>query len=587
MRQWLKTGFLTAAAAFLMTVGSPVWAISTISELSSYLDNSKLSGEDALLFYTKECHVLVLADNEGNIGAVLLHTNNKGDKAEDTVELLSALLSIGEEPEIRYSKDGYSAVMLYESVAELAQNGSDSIVATSRLTTVYNILNTEQKNCTPHRWHNGGISFRSYSDSNNLRYEITPDLTSPIVPYIEIRIAENISPQAVPMLAAHDYGLPSNRQTLRMLSSALGGASPISSNSANDTHLARRKNVYCLGYKRRLHSAYRSREGINHYIFPSFNFPSEEANLSVSSDESIAKSNTEQQNEKRATLTELRKYFGGGREVDAGLHIYNIDDCRVLALAEPDGRLGAFIIEAVKPAERAKATELRKKLLELFPTPLYIHHERSGNCEIIVYHGQQAEKHLINTDRMVALRTMLLNNRRVQRVTPSGDFLKLSYPSKDDDNSHTAYFDLTRPTLNLLTIQSEQISPLSEVEVVSLLRLTNGNDLSSEDTRSLEEALNGKLVYIHKKNKVVTTLGNKTRRYASGTPKEVRKANNQNVRNGDTGSAFASIGDLPAASTLPTTPFTTQQAATEESAEKHNYTPEEARRAYIDYLNKM
>lgn len=590
-----RTLYQAIAAIIIMTAAAPLWAISTHNELTDYLgERAASNGNDAVLFQTKDCTILTLADEEGNIGAALLHSKNKKTGVKETVEQLSSLLSIGEAPMIRYSRDGFSAIMLYEEVAQQAQQQNDALVAISRLVCVYNICNTDQGNCTPHRWHNGGISFRSYNH-NTLRYEITPDLTRAVVPYVEIRIAKHISDKAVPMLAAHDYGLPANKQTLRLLASSLGGAAPISSNSANDTHLARRKDVFCLGYKSNLHSANRARENTGHYIFPSFNLPQQDATLNREADAPITSSTKIQINDNQVTMKGLRAYMSGGTKVDENLHIYQIDGCKVTALAEANGKLGAFIIEAIAPAETDKVSTLRSKLLNLFPTPLYNYRNRNGECEVILFHGKQPKESLLNADRMEVFRTLILNNRGLTNLCSDGQYFKLTYPTREAGNQFTIYFDSTLENTNILTVRANKLSVASNSDIIPLLRLPQSDSVDDEDRERMAQALYGDLRYVHKKSKVVVTSTNSTSAnpntlYAAGSAKIIRKINQEDTLT----PTPISKTSLPEPTTLPTSRFDaasptppSETDAANGGKENTSYSPEEARKAYIEYLKNI
>lgn len=301
MRRRLSSILTTGLALFL---GSPLLhALTPMEYFRKHVSPTMDSGDDGLLFHTNEGRVLVLADDRGRIGAILVHTKKRTQQAENIVNKLLPLVQSDEEPDISYSKDGYSALVFYAATAEKASGEDESIIEINRLGAIYNIRLKEDEEWLPHRWHDGGISFRYYDDGE-LAAEITPDLTEETVSYAEIRISNNYRALLPTSLAGHEHRLPDNRAKLRQLSHDMSGATILSSDSFGSTHVTRRKDVSTVGTTERLRRANKSRRDMGHYIFPEFVFPRQKANISPPSNTPRPKGNTPAPKQNDTKLTE-------------------------------------------------------------------------------------------------------------------------------------------------------------------------------------------------------------------------------------------------------------------------------------------
>lgn len=573
---WHNVLFPIGAAIAAIVAPAQLYASATLSDLEKRISNTRKMGDDALIFQTHDCNVLVLADEDENIGAILLHSKSKRIKVEDTTQLLIELTEDDESAEVRYSRDGYAAVILYPEIAEDATEENKNLAAVSRLVSVYNICQTGKGNCEPHRWHEGGISFRSYS-GRSLMYEITPDLTQKIVPYVEVRTTRHGNSNTIPTLLSHNYGLPEGSQALRMLSSRLGGATPLSADENNDTYLTRRKDVYCLGYMNNLHRANRNRDDVGHYIFPEFIFPSDIAQVQHAVDRSFLVSTSAQQKAHQTTLAEVQKILGNAISVDDKLHTYLIENCYICALADSDGRLAAFILKPAKGTSPNIIESAKNELTKLFPDYMYYHRELNARCGIILYHGPQAAGAIPGCDRARALRTLVLNHRRLRRAVWEGSSLDLTYNTSQEEDELTVTLDLTRPTANLIVVTPSTKSGITAIETKSLLRLSNAAEVDGAEKKEQENKLQGNLLYASQDNKIFLTGTNKAKSFAAGTANEVKKANTNTLRR--------TVLKLPD-DTSQLFPSNARKEKKEENRPAP-CTPAEARKAYIDYLNKM
>ncbi len=286
MQRGIISIFLTGLTIFM---GCPVLhALTPMEYLRRHVNPVNECGDDGLLFHTDEGRVLILTDTAERIGAILVHTKKRTQQARELVDKILPLVKSDEDPTISYSRDGYSALVLYEDIAEDVAGDDESVIEINRLGAIYNICNKEDAEWTPHRWHDGGISFRYYEDGN-LAAEITPDLTEETVNYAEIRISDDYRSLIPTSLAGHNHKAPSNKTRMRQLSSELGNATILSSDSFGSTHVTRRKDVCCAGTTARLRKANKNRRDMSHYIFPDFDFPRQKATITTPSLPSVKK----------------------------------------------------------------------------------------------------------------------------------------------------------------------------------------------------------------------------------------------------------------------------------------------------------
>ncbi len=261
-----------AGVAITMVSPAPLEAATTLAELQNELTHCSKQGEDALTFRTQGCRAMVLADNQGTIGAVLIHSITRRNSTEATVRMMSNLITHGEKPELRFSEDKHSAMLFYPEICKREAGNRKDMVSTRRLSVLHNIINNSHGNCTPYRWRDSGISFR-VQNSGQLLCEITPDMSATIVEYVEIRQPREARAALIPTITGHNHGPRVDSRQLRMLSASLGGATVISNHPADGTYLTRKANVFCLGTQTRLQEANTQRTNANHYIFPSLRFP--------------------------------------------------------------------------------------------------------------------------------------------------------------------------------------------------------------------------------------------------------------------------------------------------------------------------
>ncbi len=273
MLNYLHMVSLLAGLAITMVSPAPLAAATTLTELQSELTHYTKQGEDALTFYTAGCWAMVLADSQGAIGAVLVHSITRRNSPEALVRMMSSLITHDEKPVLRYSEDKHSAMLIYPEICKREAGNLKDMVSTRRLSVLHNIFSNSHGNCTPYRWHDSGISFRLNQNSGQLICEITPDMSATIVEYVEIRQPRDARAALIPNITGHNYGPRADARQLRMLSAALGGATVISNHPANATFLTRKTNVFCLGTQSRLQEANTQRTNANHYIFPSLRFP--------------------------------------------------------------------------------------------------------------------------------------------------------------------------------------------------------------------------------------------------------------------------------------------------------------------------
>lgn len=264
---------LLAGVAITMVSPAPLEAATTLTELQNELTHYSKQGEDALTFRTDGCRAMVLADSQGTIGAVLIHSLTRRNSPEVLVQMMSRMITHGEKPVLRYSEDKHSAMLIYPEISKREAGTMKDMVSTRRLTVLHNIFSNSHGNCTPYRWHDSGISFRLNQSSGQLICEITPDMSATIVEYVEIRQPRDARAALIPNITGHNYGPRADARQLRMLSASLGGATIISNHPANATFLTRKTNVFCLGTQTRLQEANTQRTNANHYIFPSLRFP--------------------------------------------------------------------------------------------------------------------------------------------------------------------------------------------------------------------------------------------------------------------------------------------------------------------------
>ncbi len=259
------TGWLALGQTIAMVCPAQLQAVTTLDELSGQIAPLHRVDSTLISLQTESCRVLVIGNRSGKIGALLLHSKTRKDKLQPTITKFTELITHSGKPEIIYSPDEYSAIVLYTDICRRESEGRRDIVATDRLSCLFNLR--QHNRLVPHRWHDGGVAMRGYSD-DRLTCEVCPDLSSPQVEYVEIRLPKSVKSTTIPDLTAHDYGLPGQPRELRKLSAQLNGATPLSVHPDNGTYLVRSKDVYSLGKLARIQTAVRQRRDKDHYIFP-------------------------------------------------------------------------------------------------------------------------------------------------------------------------------------------------------------------------------------------------------------------------------------------------------------------------------
>ncbi len=263
---------LLVGVAVTMVSPAQLEAATTLTELQNELNHFSKQGEDALTFRTQGCRAMVIADSQGTIGAVLIHSITRRNSTDAVVRMMSNLITHGEKPELRFSEDKHSAMLFYPEICKREAGNRKDMVSTRRLTVLHNLISNSHGKCTPYRWHDSGISFR-VQNSGQLLCEITPDMSATIVEYVEIRQPRGARAALIPNITGHNHGPQADARQLRMLSASLGGATVISNHPADATFLTRKTSVFCLGTQSRLQEANTQRTNANHYIFPALRFP--------------------------------------------------------------------------------------------------------------------------------------------------------------------------------------------------------------------------------------------------------------------------------------------------------------------------
>ena len=596
--QWNIGTQLLFGLTVLAVSPASLCAAPSIDEFKTHLGSSISTFRDDLLFLTDSSKVLVLADRSGNIGAILIQGKTQDDKVNKTLDGIIDALDIRSGYEIRYGREENAALILFNRIARKQASGNKGIVATDRLTAVYNVCTSASGEWLPYRWHNGGFAFRLYRDvkANNVLAEVTLDLTERRVPYAEIRLPNKQSKLKATTLANHDYGVPSNRQQLRELSDKLGDSTPISANKDNDTYLCSRYDVYSVGYSKRLREANERRRStsgsredkVNLHIFPDFVNPRGIANLRTKDEAKAPDLQLENPDAELLTIQQVNEVLGVGTATGHHLHSWLIEGCQVMALLENGTGVGAFLITSDKDA---LAPALAAKIAALFPeqetpTPFSA---RDGKSCLLVYPGKVCSSFLTGNDHSLAIRTLLSKKKICDNLQTSASHLKLTLDLPLYDEKLTFVLDLSAPRADKIHAIPTEFSKELEKETCSLLNLFKPTLLQKKDQARINEAVHGKVIYAERGPNIFLTLGNKSRYYTAGKLRHVQESNQQpNL-------VFPRLGNinrptqataLPEPKTEPPIPPSTPQTDKEDST-PNVYTPQQARDAYVDYLNKI
>ncbi len=273
-----RTAIAVAGTILFAVVPAQLSALTTLPELERKVTNSHRLGEDALSFHTDSARVLVLADRQGQIGAVLLHSKTRNDNISSGEEALLKLITHSELPDLRRSADKHSVLILYPNICRRQAAGHTQITGKDRLTCLYNAYRVVNSKSTPHYWHDSGVSLRNYN-GKTLYFEITLDMSARQVEYAELRLSKK-APASLKaqQLCGTTISLPNSSRLVRKLSTRLG-ATPIHADEAQDTYLTLSNEVYTMGSMARLQQANKNRRGVNHYQFPELTMPAQSTTL--------------------------------------------------------------------------------------------------------------------------------------------------------------------------------------------------------------------------------------------------------------------------------------------------------------------
>lgn len=275
-----RTAIAAAGTIFFAVVPAQLSALTTLPELQAQLNNCHRSGNDALSYHTDNARVLVLANQLGEIGAVLLHSKTRSSNLTASEEELLKLITHAERPDVRRSDDGHSVLILYPNICHRQATPHTQITGKDRLSCLYNAYRAVNSKNTPHYWHGSGVSLRNYN-GKNLHFEITLDMSAPRVEYAELRMSKKAPAKLnIKQLCGTTLSIPKSLRLVRKLTSQLGGATPIHADEETDTYLTLSKDVYTMGSMARLEQANKNRRGVNHYQFPELVMPEQSATLS-------------------------------------------------------------------------------------------------------------------------------------------------------------------------------------------------------------------------------------------------------------------------------------------------------------------
>ena len=597
--QWnIGTQFLFGLTVVAVSPAN-LCAAPSIDEFKTHLGSSISTFRDDLLFMTNTCKVLVLADKSGNIGAILMQGKTEDDKVNKTLDAIIDALDLRSGYEVRYGREENAALILFNKIARKQASGNKEIVAVDRLSAIYNVCTSATGEWHPYRWHNGGFAFRLYRNmkANDVLAEVTLDLTERRVPYAEIRLLGKQSKLKATNLANHDYGVPTNRQQLRELSNKLGDSTPISSNKDNDTHLCSRYDVFSVGYSQRLREANERRRNtsgsrddkVNLHIFPDFVYPSGIANLRTKDDAAAPDLKLEKADASMLPLQQVNEVLGVGTATGQHLHSWAIEKCQVMALLEGGTSVGAFLITSYK---EAAAPALAARIAALFPnleTPTPIS-SRDGKCCLLVYPGKVCSTFLTGNEHALVIRSLLSKKKMCDDLQMNTSHLKLTLDLPLYDEKLTFVLDLSAPRADKIHIVPTENSTELEKEMCSLLNLVKPTSLQKKDQSRINEAVNGKVIYAERGPNIFLTLGNKSRYYTAGKLRHVQESNQQ------ANLVFPRQGNInrpsqPTTLPEPTKPEPLPSQTTPQPDKTDNapsvYTPQQARDAYVDYLNKI
>lgn len=588
-----------------MIVAGParLLAATQMEELQKRVTNTSPSGDDGLLFHTADSNVLVLADNDGNIGAILICGKGKNDKVKELTDKLISLVNSKERPDVRYGRDESTALVLYTETAKQMADTEKEIAYVPRLTAVYNICTRISTEWRPSRWHGGGVTFRLYRGGRQLAAEVVLDLTEESVPYGEIRIKPRFDKIRAVDLAAHDYGVPDNKQHLRRLSDQLGDAKPLSSNSDNDTHVSERFGVYCIGHAERHNAAHLTRRDSHGnkeaksevYVFPLFEFPEKEATLKEPGaiDEKVA-ANLRGSTQGGFTLPQLHSALPNGAPTGKHLISWKTRDCGIMALAEKKDELGLIIVHPSNNTARdsGQAQKTAQSLQKAFCSRKHnpaIFDADEGKGNLLMYPGTVADTFLVGEDLPTVVRTLFAKGRRCTDIALHLPHLKLTFDAGLNEKL-TFILDLSSPRADKIHVLPSDFTPRLEKLICAMLNLKKPTTLSAKDQVKINEAMNGKVMYAERGPNIFLSIGNKSRYFTAGKLRHVKESNGFSPR---TFPKFAEISlpsretDLPGHHIDPDTTPHQDNETQSDSTERKPYTPKQARDAYIDYLNKI
>ncbi len=583
---WSLHRVWAAALAVGMLLQAELYARTPLEKLRSNVSSFSLSEDDALLFHTGNKRVVVLADNAGKIGAILVHCKSRDEKVFVDERAILDLIESNEEPKIIYSKDGYSALYLYEDTASEAADDTKSIVNENRLVAVYNITRAGNNSWLPSRWHDGGVSFRCYR--GKLAAEITVDLTKEYVEYAEVRIStrfRNISPQDLLSFDSAPATRSKNKQR-RTRAASLGGQ-VLASDPDDDFHLILFREVYLIGSTDRLKDAGRNGVDLEHYIFPGFDFPVREATLKtvlVPVSNPLAGRLNREPLKPRLTANQLDRLMGGGMNYDE-LHWWKMGNTRVCAIANEKGDVEGFIVlgdsSSVSAVERVFSS----------PNALVRVNMKDNQGALLLYPSRLKEEPLPGKRLETVLRGLLTRGGVCKSLWMENDLLHMELETRAKNMTLHVALDAGRSIVSRIYADANMPSQSAgEKEICRMFGLT-GRELREEGERkSMENAVRGRLVYVSEDaHELVLTYGEKSRYYTAGNVSQVRDANLRSPRSYPNGTPWGAgtNATMPTEIFNPASPNYNKKPAKDVAKKPTPLSPEEARKAYIDYLRKL
>lgn len=576
---WSTRGAIAALFAVAVLLRAELCAGTPLENLRARVSSSALSGKDALLFHTEQNRVVVLADQAGRIGAILVRSKSKNHKVSDETNALVSLVESAERPDISYSRDEHSAIILYRKIAENQADESRNIIGTTRLVALYNVTRAGDFAWVPYRWFEGGASFRYYA--GKVAAEITVDMTREVVEYAELRVSNRFREIGAEELLAFHSGFSVRGK----LAASLGKrAEVISSNTLDDTHLVLRQDVYLAGKASRLRHACQNGSDSEHHVFPALKFPAKEAvmlRVDKGGRNAMAAKLSRPSGKERLKLGHLYNLLGRGAYRE-GLHTWKSDKGTFSALVNRGREVEGFIISG--------DNALVNKLEKVFSTPdkPVRLNMRGGKGALLLYPGEVSSESLPGRSLAVVLRSLLAGGDKCTEVRMENGLLHMSFETRVVNLRLQMVFDAGCAEVKRIhIIPSVANSQSTESEICRMLGLTNPVKMQSETRERWAESLQGRVVYMQRNPTMVLCYGKNSRYYTVGSSNLVKAANMTAAKRFPAATDWAE----GTAATLPEHAFNPEDEKKAREDEPKPapapLTPKAAREAYIDYLRKL